>query len=81
MCQRGIRKWWHASLQLRARHLQIHEAHRVHCRAQAIAIAPAQRRAGDYAGLGVLGSIVNPNDAFLFSVNNDLRALLLGLER
>jgi hypothetical protein len=37
--------------------------------------------AGDYAGLGVLGSIVNPNDVFLFSVNNDLRALLLGLER
>jgi hypothetical protein len=29
----------------------------------------------------VLGSIVNPNDVFLFSVNNDLRALLLGLER
>ena len=37
--------------------------------------------AGDYAGLGILGSIANPNDAFLFSVNDDLRALLLGLER
>jgi len=37
--------------------------------------------AGDYAGLGVLGQIVNPNDAFLFSVSNDMRALLLGLER
>lgn len=37
--------------------------------------------AGDYTGLGVLGSIANPNDAFVFSVSNDLRALLLGLER
>ena len=37
--------------------------------------------AGDYAGLGVLGDLVNPNDVFLFSVSNDLRALLLGLER
>ena len=37
--------------------------------------------AGDYAGLGALGSIVKLNDAFVFSVNNDLRALLLGLER
>jgi hypothetical protein len=36
--------------------------------------------AGDYTGLGVSGSIANPNDAFLFSINNDLRALLLGLE-
>jgi len=37
--------------------------------------------AGDYEGLGALGTIVNPNDVFLFSVNNDTRALLLGLER
>jgi hypothetical protein len=37
--------------------------------------------AGEYTGLGVLGSIVNSNDAFLFSVNSDVRALLLGLER
>ncbi len=37
--------------------------------------------AGDYAGLGVLGSISQPNDAFLFSINNDIRALLLALER
>jgi hypothetical protein len=37
--------------------------------------------AGDYAGLGVLGSVASPNDAFVFSVNSDVRALLLGLER
>jgi len=37
--------------------------------------------AGDYAGLGALGDIVDPNDAFIFSVNNDVRAILLGLER
>jgi hypothetical protein len=37
--------------------------------------------AGDYEGLGVLGSIASPDDVFLFSVNNDTRALLLGLER
>ncbi len=37
--------------------------------------------AGDYTGLGVLGRIANPNDAFVFSVNNELRALLLGFER
>lgn len=37
--------------------------------------------AGDYTGLGALGDIAKPNDAFLFSVSNNLRALLLGLER
>jgi len=37
--------------------------------------------AGSYAGLGALGSIVNPNDVFLFSVSNEQRALLLGLEK
>jgi hypothetical protein len=37
--------------------------------------------AGDYAGLGALGKVSQPNDAFLFSVSNDLRALLLGLQR
>jgi hypothetical protein len=37
--------------------------------------------AGDYAGLGVLGDIENPDDAFVFSVNNDVVAILLGLQR
>jgi hypothetical protein len=37
--------------------------------------------AGSYTGLGALGEIASPNDVFVFSVSNDLRALLLGLER
>lgn len=37
--------------------------------------------AGDYTGLGALGKVANPNDAFLFSVSNDQHALLLGLQK
>ena len=37
--------------------------------------------ARNYTGLGALGSGVNPDDIFLFTVSNAERALLLGLER